>query len=180
MKWIRKTNPEYGAKIFSLRWLINAQMLSALPSLANMSVPLSWNPSVDSNVAGYKIYYGVASQVYTNSVDVGNVTNAIITGLSENTTYFFAAKTYDASSVESDFSNETVYSTMPAILTPTSCATGYFALSVSGDTNFQYVVQASTNLLDWVSMQTNSAPFTFVDSNACQFSQCFYRTINLP
>jgi len=48
---------------------------------ATQNVTLAWNPSTDSTVAGYKIYYGSASGNYTNVVDVGNVTNATISGL---------------------------------------------------------------------------------------------------
>ena len=43
-----------------------------------------------------------------------------------------------------------------------------------------YVVQASTNLVDWVPIQTNTAPFTFVDANASKFRQRFYRSVYVP
>ena len=60
------------ALFFSLRLLICIVTLIALPVLAGNSIPLAWNPSAGSNVAGYKIYYGVTSHIYTKSVDVGN------------------------------------------------------------------------------------------------------------
>lgn len=97
-----------GAKTSSLRWLTVLLALTALSAFADVSVPLAWNPSPDVNIAGYKIYYGGASRTYTNSVDVGNVTSTVITGLAEGTTYFFAATTYGADGVESDFSDEAV------------------------------------------------------------------------
>ena len=91
-------------------WLIALMVFMALPARgATVGVPLVWNPSKDADVAGYKIYYGTASHAYTSSVDVGNVTNATITGLTENTTYYFAATTYNILGVESDFSNEAYY-----------------------------------------------------------------------
>jgi hypothetical protein len=39
------------------------------------------------------------------------------------------------------------------------------------------VVQAATNLAapNWISLQTNAAPFVFIQSNAQLFSQRFYR-----
>jgi hypothetical protein len=86
-----------------------AVMLISFPIFAAVNVPLAWNPSINTNVAGYKIYYGLASHDYTQSVNVGNVTNTTIVGLSENTTYYFAATTYDAAGVESAFSNEAIY-----------------------------------------------------------------------
>ena len=39
------------------------------------SVTLIWNPSPGTNVAGYNVYYGVATRTYTNKVNVGNTTN---------------------------------------------------------------------------------------------------------
>lgn len=79
-------------------------MVSA-PAPANAQVALAWNPSTNAGVAGYKIYQGVASHAYTNSVDVGNVlnyTNSLVRG----STYFFAATAYLPGGLESDYSNE--------------------------------------------------------------------------
>jgi hypothetical protein len=178
-----------GAKFFLLHLLICMVTLIALPVLQADSIPLAWNPSVDSYVAGYKIYYGVTSHVYTNSVDVGNVTSATIDGLCQNTTYYFAATSYDANGVESDFSNETnLVAYPPAILIPLPPPAQNLYLNgqvgftnyIYGVTNFLYKVQVSSNLVDWVTMQTNTAPFTFVDTNVNQFRQRFYRVVNLP
>jgi DNA/RNA endonuclease G (NUC1) len=58
-----------------------------------------------------------------------------------------------------------------------SVTNGQFRFTVNGWTGTNYVVQASTNLtaLNWVSIFTNASPFTFTDTNAPSFSQCFYR-----
>ncbi len=95
----------------------------ALPGRAGSNVPLAWDPSADSNVAGYKIYYGVASHSYTSSINVGHVTSAVVTVPSGNKTYYFAATTYDASGLESDFSNEATYTpNVPVNYTPPTLA----------------------------------------------------------
>ena len=154
--------------------------LIALPALHANSLPLAWNSSTNSSVTGYKIYYGVVSGVYVNSVDVGNVTNATINGLAPFTTYYFAAQSYDAFGDSSPFSNEInlmVYP--PAAVSQTTNVNGQFTFNVSGAITYPYVVQSSTNLINWVSLQTNTSPFTFVDTNANQFSQRFYRTVNV-
>jgi Immunoglobulin domain len=114
-----------------------------------------------------------------NSNNIATATNAVLT-LSNVTaaqagTYYVTVSN-SAGSTNSSTASLTVYATTAATLTPAACASGQFALCISGVPQFEYVVQASTNLVDWVSVQTNSAPFTFVDSNACQFSQRFYRT----
>ncbi len=106
----------------ALYWLLSGcvAMFMQCAAFASQSVTLTWDPNTDTNVVGYKIYFGGTSQVYTNSISVGNVTNTTITGLLDGTTYFFAATTYDASGVESDFSNEASYNTGGTNLVSTS------------------------------------------------------------
>jgi hypothetical protein len=114
-----------------------------------------------------------------NSNNIAAATNAVLT-LNNITTAqagsYYVTVSNSAGSTNSSAANLTVYPTTAATLTPASNVAGQFAFGVAGVTNYQYVVQASTNLLDWVSVQTNTAPFTFVDPNASQFSQRFYRT----
>lgn len=82
--------------------IIIALMLQAEP-LGN-KVTLAWNPSPDLGVVGYRIYYG-SSGNYSNSVYVGNVTQATLTGL-PNDPLYYAATAVDTNGLESVFSNE--------------------------------------------------------------------------
>ena len=84
-------------------------LMLGLSVLANQDVMLGWQPSSDSGVIGYNIYYGSASHNYTNMISVGNVTNAVLPALVEGGTYYFAATTYDAANQESGFSDEASY-----------------------------------------------------------------------
>jgi hypothetical protein len=76
------------------------------------SVTLAWE-SPDSNsdgsslldLVGYKIYYGTSSDNYDQSIDVGNITSAVISSLTSGT-WCFATTAYDDSGNESDYSNE--------------------------------------------------------------------------
>jgi hypothetical protein len=77
------------------------------------NVTLSWIPPTTkadgtplTDLAGYKIYFGISSRNYTQNIDVGNVTSYTVTNLSIGTAYYFATTAYDASSNESSFSNE--------------------------------------------------------------------------
>ena len=97
--------------VFCLLTLITKQAAFAVGS-AN----LVWDASPDANVTGYKIYYGVASGAYTNSILLGNVTSATVNGLKDGVTYFFGATAVAATGPESDFSNETSY-TVPGVVT---------------------------------------------------------------
>ncbi len=78
-------------------------------------VKLAWTPNSETNLAGYKIYYGTASRDYTTIIDVGNpeaVDNQIIvtlSGFSPGITYYYAATAYDEDSFESDYSDEAVW-----------------------------------------------------------------------
>jgi hypothetical protein len=153
------------------------------------SATISWNASPSSSVAGYDIYYGTSSGNYTSAVPVSNVTNVTIRGLISGVTYYFAAASYDSSGNISALSPEisgTVGSTSSssAAATLTSALSspggGQFSFTISGLSSGQYIVQASTDLVNWVSLQTNVAPFNFVDSNAGQFSRRFYRTAYIP
>ena len=49
-------------------------------------VSLAWDPPIPSNsVAGYKIYYGETSRVYTDELDAGNLTHGTVKGLRHGT-----------------------------------------------------------------------------------------------
>ena len=157
-------------------------MLSQFAVLAVQNVALAWMPSSSTNVVGYKIYYGTASQNYDSSVEVGNTNVATISGLVEGTTYYFAAIAVDSAGEESPFSNEAVYTvpTFAATLAVSPGSDGGFSFSVSGISGYDYVVESSTDLINWVPVQTNTAPFTFTDPNAAETPQCFYRAYYLP
>jgi hypothetical protein len=57
-------------------------------------------------VVGVNIYYGAASQNYTHVISAGLATEATIYGLRDGFKYFFAAVSYYADGLQSDFSPE--------------------------------------------------------------------------
>ena len=65
----------------------NLQTVSS--GIAN-AIGLTWNASATSGVTGYRIAYGLTSGQLDQSVDVGNVTSATISGLQAGQTYFLA------------------------------------------------------------------------------------------
>ena len=166
---------------FTLKLILSCALLggAALSGHAGQSVTLSWNPSAVTNVAGYKIYYGTNSQSYSQTTVVANTTNATISALVAGATYYFAAATLDVAGNESDLSNQASFAVMPAQATLTAVApvAGQFSFQLAGNPGQIYLVQASTNLRDWVAVATNTAPFVFVDPNTARFAQRFYRTV---
>jgi len=164
-------------------WGVFLSGLFELPAKASSGVVIGWNQSSDTNVVGYKVYFGTASHDYTNVVVVGNVTNALISEIMPEMTYYFAATTYTQSGEESAYSTEVSY-TAPSSANTLSSATysasaGQFSFAVNGSAGSQYVVEASTNLIDWVSLETNTVPFAFVDPDAANFGQRFYQALPL-
>lgn len=75
-------------------------------SLSAATVQISWDPNTESDLAGYKVYYGTASGQYGAPVDVGLVTTFDVLGIDDETEYFVAVTAYDLSGNESDFSDE--------------------------------------------------------------------------
>jgi hypothetical protein len=78
-------------------------------------VTLKWNaPTTDTSgnpigpgyIAGYRVYFGVASHSYGPPIDIGNAVTHDVAGLTNGQTYFFAVTAYDTSNNESGYSNE--------------------------------------------------------------------------
>ena len=85
-------------------------------------VTLAWDRNAESNVEGYKVYYGTASRDYDWFIDVGDVTSITITDLTDGFTYYFAATAYDTATppLESTYSDEVSKSTCAYAISPTS------------------------------------------------------------
>jgi len=79
---------------------------------------LSWDPNIEPDIAGYRIYLGTSSGTYGTPIDVGNQTTHTVTGLADGT-HFFAVTAYDTSGNESGFSLE-VSKTISETTTPLS------------------------------------------------------------
>ncbi|TKB62394.1 MAG: hypothetical protein E8D49_01425 [Nitrospira sp.] len=76
------------------------------PSGGGGSAIMTWNANTESDLAGYRVYYGTSSRNYPNSISVGKVTSATINGLTVGTTYYIALKAVDASGNLSGYSAE--------------------------------------------------------------------------
>jgi fibronectin type 3 domain-containing protein len=79
------------------------------------SVTLAWSEPTSyidgspvAGTIGYKVYYGTSPRTYNHVVDVQNRTSCSIGALSSGRTYYFAITAYDASGIESDYSNELI------------------------------------------------------------------------
>jgi len=157
-------------------------MASITSVQAQANVALAWNPSTNPVVAGFNIYYGGASGVYTNKTSVGNATSVTIPNLVIGATYYFAATTYSAAGAESALSSAVSY-TVP---TPASGlqlgvnASKQFVLTMTGPVGHTYDIQATQDFITWTVIGTvtvgANGSLSFTDTNAASFSKRFYRT----
>ena len=82
-------------------------------------VTLQWDPNTETDMAGYKVYYGTASRSYSAPISLGLQSSYTIAGLTAGT-YYFAVTAFNRDGLESAFSNE-VSTTVTGTGTSVSC-----------------------------------------------------------
>jgi len=148
----------------------------------DQSVSLAWNPSSNSAVAGYFLYYGPEAGVYTNRIDIGNNTATSVSGLQEGQTYHFAVSAYNSIGIESALSSDVPYIT-PGALTLLG-ATNFNSMSMKFPVSpgHWYEVQASVDMQTWTTIgqtavATSNVWTQFTDPQAGEFPTRFYRLV---
>jgi hypothetical protein len=76
---------------------------------AQSSVQVAWDPNPESNIAGYKLHYGIDGLGLTNVIDVGLSTTGSVSNLAPATTYYFYVTAYNDYDLESDPSTVLYY-----------------------------------------------------------------------
>lgn len=74
-------------------------------SAQQASVTLTWDPPPETGIAGYRLYSGLTSGIYTNTINV-SATRHTVTNLVFGARYFFAVTAVSAQGLESGYSNE--------------------------------------------------------------------------
>ncbi|NOY13793.1 MAG: fibronectin type III domain-containing protein, partial [Deltaproteobacteria bacterium] len=107
-------------------------LLAAGSPAFSQDVTLSWDASPTAGVVGYKVYYkpnnstlpfdGSGANEGLSPLDVGDQLTATLTGLADNSIYYFAVTAYDAAGNESSFSNIVTNSWVPELLSPANQA----------------------------------------------------------
>jgi hypothetical protein len=158
-------------------------------------------------VAGQQITLGASAigtgeltyQWQFNSTDIPSATNASLTlsDIATNQTGIYSVTVSDDAGLSTNLAvYVAVYATAAATLAQPAFVKGFYivnvagvlgleyalvqdsySFTVSGVPGYEYVVEASTNLTDWVAVRTNIAPFDFADPDTPQFAQRFYRSL---
>ncbi len=159
-----------------------------------LGVSLAWDPSPDTNVTGYIIYWGTNSDSaglnaanatvdYTARLDVGNQIPATLTNLPAGGTYYFVVTAYNADGLESLPSNEVAY-TVPGSLRLTLSLAGERQINFVTEAGKSYFLQTSSNLVQWTTIQQMQASSNtwdyFLDSTVPSVPARFYRIFADP
>ena len=130
---------------------------------AQESVTLAWDANSESDLAGYRIYYGQSSQSRTNRIEVVNGTTATISNLSRGRTYSFVATAYNSSGLESEPSNEVSY-TVADEPQPLLIMTDTLMARTNGEVQFSVSDQSVTSScsrrppISWTGVQLRRIP----------------------
>jgi hypothetical protein len=137
-------------------------------ALAQHNVTLAWDPSTSGNIVSYNIYWGQACRTYASRLQLGNVTQGTVTGLTAGATYYFAVTAVDTSGVESDFSGEAAY-TVPLALAKLQLRvspTKQLIVSATGPAGQSYDLLCAQKLGAW----TNLTTITLGTNGAAQYT----------
>jgi hypothetical protein len=172
-------------KIKTAAAIFFAAVLMHLPVLAfqgspSQSVVLTWNPSSDTNIVGYNIYYWETNGGATNEVFAGDVTNTTVSGLADGATYQFAATAVDAAGNESAFSNLASF-TLASVATlsmqtvATQGSPTYINITASGAIPAQWALESSPDLITWTIIATGTNQNVSVSVPITELPSQFFR-----
>lgn len=176
-------------------------------SATTPSIDLIWNANPEPELVGYKVYYGTASGVYTQSVDIGNQTTATLTNLSVGVTYFSVVTAYDAERLESPPSVEISFTpvappppptvtletltppdnnpfpeseTAPLISDHAPLPSGEGRFTITAPAGQTLEIYATADLLNWTQVATSTNPsgrLRVTDHQSADGIQRFYQVL---
>ena len=142
----------------------------------NAQVNLSWTASSDTT--SYNVKSSTNSGGPYNIVASPTGTNYTDTGLINDTTYYYVVSGVNSHGEGANSSEASATPTLPPIeLMVVGETNGQFTLQFPGVDGQSYIVQTSTNLMDWTPIFTNMPTgglFIFTDTNATDPAR-FYR-----
>ena len=138
--------------------LLGLAMIVSVDTGHSAQVSLAWDRNTETDIAGYRVYYGTASRAYNWFVDVGNTTTFTVTGLTDGATYYFAATAYDTSHLESTYSVEASKSTCTYSISPPSqsfaASAGTGTVSVSTQSTCPWTAASGVS---WLTITSGSS-----------------------
>lgn len=100
--------------------VMSAQELQTVQNVQNIvsidasgSVRFAWDANSEADLAGYRLYMGTQSRVYSSAIPTGLTSTYQLTGLAAGATYYFALTAVNTAGLESDSTPELVYVVPP-------------------------------------------------------------------
>ena len=165
--------------VFLCAGMFNSSAFAADDCVANFS----WLPNTESDLAGYRIYYGTSHNgPYTQVAQIGNPSpvdgriHGSVTGLTDGVTYYFVCVAYNTANLQSEYSAEAIHtcpSSEPDVTPPsgtitinggaasTESTTVVLSLSASDAESSVAQMQFSNNNVDWSTPEAYAASKTW-------------------
>ncbi len=157
----------------------NVFVLDTLPSPTNFTLISSLSSAGSTNLLGTALEWNVGNL----PINTGATLKLNFHANSSSPDYNIAvvnATTPDPNSDDDTVSTLiNVGSPVPPVLVPRLLAGGNFQLSVT-NTPSLVIIQSSTNLVNWIPIFTNTAPFVYTNFNTTNLPYQFYRAITGP
>jgi uncharacterized repeat protein (TIGR01451 family) len=137
-------------------------------SVTRSGLVVLWNIGTLAVNAGAQLHLTVEADNFGNNLDYASVSAGTSDQNPADDAVFITVNVTNA--------------TPPQIAGNFISANGTFKLTISNPTNpaVSTIIQASTNLINWVNIYTNTPPFTFTDPNASNYPYRFYRAVAVP
>jgi hypothetical protein len=160
--------------------------MTPLPATTTQtSFVVSWSGTDQgSGIAYFDIFASIDGGAWFDWQEATTNTSATFPG-APGSTYAFYSLAYDnvgnvqSSPIIPGAQTSVSVAQGPALSEP-MVKNGQFQFTLNVTSTNLFVVQASTDLKNWTSLQTNQPPFTFVDTNFSRSGWRFYRTMTLP
>jgi hypothetical protein len=127
---------------------------------------------------------GASNGLYVDYLDLSQLGNynfldGSLVSISPNLTIYFASASTNPAVLNGQFGGHLVWVQAAAVqnfkLSTASYTNGAFQFSIAGQSGQTNIIQASTNLLNWVPIYTNVGSTNFTDPSATNYPRRFYR-----
>jgi hypothetical protein len=174
-------NREVSATVKTALLMLFLVFVFPRPLVADQTVTVAWNPP-STGAAGYYVYWGSQSGVYTSVFDAGTNTTINVNGLQEGRTNFFMVVGYNSARLLGTAAPEISYLAPGCLRLGGAPSSNGAVLSFPVTVGHSYAVEASTNLQTWTTIwqsgtSTSNAWVSCLDPQSRAYPERFYRLI---
>ena len=125
---------------------VAAAVLFLPAQLRAADLTLAWDPSIGTDVTGYRLHYGTTNGVYSTKVEAGSATSCKVSGLTAGLTYYFAATAINSSGIESAYSNQVSWAAPATDTQPPAAPAQLKAAAQASGANLTWSANTETDL----------------------------------